>query len=191
MGDAKRPLFRPEGGNLMVGSVVHVALLFGIPTSPARRRFRDRFIFPGQPHQANRGVNIPNAPRWFKNKSDRRYACSACARRRGRRRSSCRRPDRKPHRATTEPQQGRAGRAADNTKGTLGQVSNQAVDTKATSGVIRSEDDSHIQLRFIEGGSTNHHTAGERACDYQTRWCGRGRATFRWCLVAPLKRTGD
>jgi uncharacterized membrane protein YtjA (UPF0391 family) len=29
-GDARRPLLRPEGGNLMIGSLMHVAFLFGI-----------------------------------------------------------------------------------------------------------------------------------------------------------------
>jgi hypothetical protein len=131
-------------------------------------------IFRGQPHQAYGGwsVNIPQ--RSFKNNSDKpaRLLCMCAPS--GQEKFFVPAGDARP------PKLSKAEQAERRT--TAKALSPSIEPGRRYEGpglvscaprVIRSEDDSPIQLRFIEGGLTIDHTAGERACEYQAGWCGR------------------
>ena len=182
----------------MVGSLMHVALLFGIPIDQSEppellnhpvgvnSRAREDSVGSSMGTRAqtgqrirlaramapSRSLDLPGGSRISVNPPARRtpsrtsrtsrHACSACARRRGGRSYSCRpAPRSKPYRATTEAQQGRTGRARTTSKGTLGQVSNGAVDEAAIEShapsVLRSEDDSLFNSGSLRGRNDRPH----------------------------------
>jgi len=65
----------------MVESRMHVALLFAIPIEPRATAPSRSLDLPGPAALGERRRELsPNAPRWFKNKSDKPVPCSACAR---------------------------------------------------------------------------------------------------------------
>jgi hypothetical protein len=116
----------------MVGSPMHVALLFGIPIEPRATAPSRSLDLPGPAASGERRRELsPNAPRWFKNKSDKpvRLLCMCAPLQE---KLSCRSATRskavpRDHRSSASSSMP----SVDNSKGTLGQVSNRAVDMQA------------------------------------------------------------